>query len=246
MAAGFVGFAQNAEEMSLERFARTFVSELADIKNGLDESAERVYKDVYALHRRHGTQLMQVVSEHIGKYQEQIAHGALPDDCLLDMIANKQHLRAKEILEREEVETATTIRVKPEKSSSAKKPVASKFTKWRTPGDACFIIDGARTKFHLNETAKDLCLKSNSRAETLLRLLIDRCLTKDEVKKSICTPETKPYEAVRDINRLLNTKVKRLGFQAVPADTEFIGCDDRTGQYFCHLPIKTQDEWERD
>jgi len=101
-------------------------------------------------------------------------------------------------------------------------------------------------KFHLNGVVKDLRLRSGSRAEKLLKLLAAGSLTKSEIKEYICTPKTKPYEAVRDVNRLLSIKVKGLGFQAVPANTEFVGCDDRTGQYFCHLPIKSQDEWERE
>ncbi len=241
MAAGFVGFAQRMEEMGLEQFARIFINELGEIKNGLSEGAERVYRDVYALHRRHGTQLMQVVAEHIGECQEQIAHGALSDDCLLNMIVNRQHLRANEILEEEVAGTVTTSLAK---HKSIKKPVASKFKKWLAPKDACFIVDGARTKFHLDGTARDLRLRSESKAERLLSLLRTSSLWKHDVKANICTAKTKPSEAVRDVNRLLNTKVQALGFQAVPTDTEFIGCDKKTGQYFSHLPIRTSDEFE--
>lgn len=246
MAAGFVGFAQKVKTMSLEHFAQVFVNELAELKSGLDENAERVFTDVHALHQRHARQLMGVVSEHIGIFKDKIADGALPDDCLLSMIANRSHLHPKGILESGEVVTATRGQARRRSRQRPKTPIVSRFTKWRSPGDACFIMDGARMKFHLNGEIKDMRLKSGSRAEKLLSLLAAGSLTKSEIKESICTLKTKPYEAVRDINRLLSTKVKRLGFQVVPADTEFIACDDRTGQYFCHLPIKSQDEWDRE
>jgi 7-cyano-7-deazaguanine synthase in queuosine biosynthesis len=244
MAAGFVGFAQKAKAMSLEHFAQVFVNELGDIKSGLDENAERVFTNVHALHQRHATQLMGVVSEHIGIFKDKIADGALPDDCLLNMIVNKRHLHPKEILVQGEVDASRQSETGPKKSRKAKKTVASKFKKWPTPGDACFVVDGARTKFHLDATIKDLRLRSGSKAEKLLSLLRTGSLWKDDVKTNICTAKTKPSEAVRDVNRLLNTKVQALGFQAVPTDTEFIGCDNKTGQYFSHLPIKAQDDFE--
>ena len=43
MAAGFVGFAQKVKGMSREHFAQMFVNELADIKSGLNEDADRVF-----------------------------------------------------------------------------------------------------------------------------------------------------------------------------------------------------------
>ncbi len=243
MAAGFVGLAQKVKTMSLERFAQVFVNELADIKNGLGESADHVFTNVHILHQRHARQLMGVVSDHIGIFKDEIGNGAYPDDCLLNMIVTKQHLHPQEMLE-EEAGAAMKSSARLKKSKSAKKPPASKFKEWKTPGDACFIVDEARTKFHLDGTVKDLRLRSGSKAEVLLSLLRAGPFWKDAVKTNICTAKTKPSEAVRDVNRLLNTKVQALGFQAVPTDTEFIGCDKRTGQYSSHLPIKTQEEFE--
>jgi len=167
-------------------------------------------------------------------------------DRALRIVQADLDLHPKGIFDSGEVVTATTGKAKRRSRRKAKAAIASRFTKWRSPGDVCFIIDGARMKFHLNGVVKDLRLRSGSRAEKLLKLLAAGSLTKSEIKEYICTPKTKPYEAVRDVNRLLSIKVKGLGFQAVPANTEFVGCDDRTGQYFCHLPIKSQDEWERE
>jgi len=244
MAAGFVGFAHKVKAMSLEHFAQAFVNELAEIKSGLSESADRVFSNVYALHQRHAKQLMGVVSEHIGIYKDRIADGAFPDDCLLSMIASKSHLHPKEILESDEVVTATMGQAKRRSRPKAKTAIASRFRKWQSPGDACFIIDGARMKFHLDGVVRDMQLRSGSKAEKLLHLLTAGALAKDDVKAEICTRNTKPSEAVRDVNRLLNRKIQGLGFVAVPRDSEFIGCDKKTGQYFSHLPIKTQDQYE--
>lgn len=99
-------------------------------------------------------------------------------------------------------------------------------------------------KFHLDGVVRDMQLRSGSKAEKLLHLLTAGALAKDDVKAEICTRNTKPSEAVRDVNRLLNRKIQGLGFVAVPRDSEFIGCDKKTGQYFSHLPIKTQDQYE--
>jgi len=244
MAAGFVGFAQKVRAMSLEHFAQTFVNELADIKNGLGGSADRVFTDVHTLHQRHAKQLMAVVSEHIGIFKDRIGDGTYPDDCLLNMIVTKQHLHPQAMLQEEKADATMTSPARSKKSNSAKKSVASQFKEWRTPGDACFVVDGARAKFHLDGVVKDLRLRSGSKAETLLSLLRASTLWTDDVKTNICTAKTKPSEAVRDVNRLLNRRVQALGFQVVPTDTEFIGCDKKTGQYFSRLPIKTQEDFE--
>lgn len=243
MAAGFVGFAQKVRTMSLEHFAQVFINELTEIKNGLSDNADRVFTAVHALHQRHAAQLMGVVSDHIGIFRNTLSDGAYPDDCLLNMIATKQHLHPEEMLKEEDAGTAMTSPARPKKSKITK-PATNTFKEWQLPGDACFVIDGARTKFHLDGTVRDLNLRSGSRAETLLSLLRAGPLWKDDVKTNICTAKTKPFEAVRDVNRLLNTKVQALGFQAVPGDTEFIGCDNKTGQYFSRLPIKTQEDYE--
>ncbi len=244
LATGFVDLARKVRGMSLEHFARVFVNELAEIKSGLTDNADRVFRNVHTLHQRHAQQLMGVVSEYIGIHRAAIADGALPDDCLLNMIASKQHLNLRKLLEEGAAGVATLSRSKPKKGKRGKARVTSTFKKWETPGDACFVVHGTRKKFHLDGVAKDLRLKSGSRAEKLLHLLMGSVLSKDEIKTSICTAKTKPYEAVRDVNRLLNTKIQGLGFVAVPANTEFIGCDKRTGQYFSHLAIKTQDQFE--
>lgn len=66
------------------------------------------------------------------------------------------------------------------------------------------------------------------------------------MKEGFCTARTKPYHVVRNVNRLLNDKIRMLGFQAVPPDTEFVAHDKKDAHYISRLPIVTQNELERE
>jgi flagellar biosynthesis GTPase FlhF len=137
-----------------------------------------------------------------------------------------------------------TKRKKKKKAAAKKTTVETAFKPWGDPGDACFVLDGPRVKIWNGEDLTDLKLRGGSKADKLLPILSAGALTKKEIKKTICTPKTSPYDAVRDVNRLLNGKIKTLNIKNVPPNTAFIACDERTGHYCSTLPIKSFQEFE--
>ena len=141
---------------------------------------------------------------------------------------------------------AKTDKQQGKKTTTKKTKAESSFKPWNRAGDACFVLAGARVKFWNGEKLKDLKLRSGSKAHMLLPMLATRALTNKEVKKAICTLKTSPYDAIRNINRMLNDKIKTLNIQEVPPNTAFIARDERTGEYFSTLPIKSYQEFEYD
>lgn len=121
---------------------------------------------------------------------------------------------------------------------------ATSFARWNNPGEACFVLDEDRIKFWNGDELKDLRLKSGSRSHMLLPMLQEGQMSNAEVKKAICSDKTSPYDAVRDVNRTLNDKIKKLNIQDVPSNVEFIGRDDRTGLYYSFLPITPWHDFE--
>lgn len=132
------------------------------------------------------------------------------------------------------------------KTAPKKTKVETSFKPWDSPGDACFVIDGARIKFWDGNTLKDLKLRGNSRTYNLITMLFLAQLTKADVKKAICTEKTSPFDAVRDVNRTLNEKMIKLNIQNAPRNIEFVCRDKRTEQYYSALPIKSLQDFEMD
>lgn len=126
-------------------------------------------------------------------------------------------------------------------TSKAQK-VATSFNRWTNYGDACFVLDEDRIKFWNGDNLTDLKLRSGSRAHRLLKMLYQNYLTKDEVKKGIGTNKTAPSESVRDVNRTINDKIRKLNIQKVPDNVEFVGIDERTEQYSMQIPFRTKDD----
>lgn len=141
---------------------------------------------------------------------------------------------------------AKTAKQQGKKTTARKSKAESSFKPWNRAGNACFVLDESRVKFWNGEKLTDLKLRSGSKAHTLLPMLSVGALVNKEVKKAICTPKTSPYDAVRNLNRMLNDKVKKLNIQEVPPNTAFIARDERTGEYFSTLPIKSFQEFEYD
>lgn len=164
------------------------------------------------------------------------------------LISQSEQLRAKdEPIKRPLKQTASPAKrakQQGEKTNAKKSKAETSFKPWTKAGDACFVLDEARVKFWNGEEFTDLKLRGGSKADKLLSILSAGALTKKEIKKTICTPKTSPYDAVRDVNRLLNGKIKKLNIKNVPTDTAFIACDERTGHYCSTLPIKSFQEFE--
>ncbi len=165
------------------------------------------------------------------------------------LVSQDEQLKAKdELIKRLPEQTAspakTRKKAKSQKKKTAKPKVATSFKPWDGPNDACFVLDAARVKIWNGEALRDLRLKSGSKADTLLPMLSAGPLRKTEIKETIGTAKTSPYDTVRDVNRLLNEKIKKLNIQKLPLDAAFITCDERTGDYYSVLPIKTMHEFE--
>ena len=159
-----------------------------------------------------------------------------------DQIRSKDE-RIKQLSE-QSPSPAKTAKQQGKKTTDRKSKAESSFKPWNRAGDACFVLDEARVKFWNGEKLTDLKIKNGSKAEKLLSMLSVGALAKQEVKKAICTPKTFPYDGVRNINRMLNDKVKTLNIQNVPPNTAFIARDERTEQYHSTLPIKPYQEFE--
>lgn len=136
-------------------------------------------------------------------------------------------------------------RPKARKQIKRVKAAATSFIPWRNPGEACFVIDGSRIKFWNGDDLKDIRLKNNSKTHLLLNLLSAGDLVKAEVKKAICTPKVSPFDAVRNINRTLNGKMKEINISNVPENVEFISRDEQTERYYSRLPIMTMQEFNK-
>ncbi len=130
---------------------------------------------------------------------------------------------------------------KPGKSKEKKK----KFQPWKNSGDACFIIENDRIKFHYQEQIKDLKLGKGSHTLNLLVLLSGASLQPSEIKNKIC-PDTKnkASKIVNYANELLNKKIAQIGFVDVPTNREFIKRDN-FGHYCLSLKIHEKNQFEQ-
>lgn len=137
-----------------------------------------------------------------------------------------------------------SVKARKVKADKAKKP-EKKFKTWKNSGDACFIIEDNRIKFHYEDEIKDLKLRNESRPHELLFMLSSGSVSGKEIKKKLCTEKTKPYNVVRDSNQMLNNKIAKLGFEDVPQDVEFIEYDETYNSYSCCLKIHHKEEFDR-
>lgn len=121
-----------------------------------------------------------------------------------------------------------------QKKSQTKKQSA--FQPWRYPGDACFIIDDERVKFHTDGKIKDLKLRNGSKAHRLLKFLQQGSLPAKELKE-MCTEKTRPSDIAKQTNQVLNKKIKMVGFLSVPSNVKFISFNSSSNQYETTLMI---------
>lgn len=180
------------------------------------------------------------------------------DNCTLENYLHhvKADLDAKVTIANEGQTTDTdsniSVRVKTtvgkgSKKKKNKKPKKSEkeFQPWKNSGDACFIIENDRIKFHYQEQIKDLKLKKGSHTLDLLVLLSGTSLQPSEIQNKIC-PDTKnkASKIVNYANELLNKKIAQIGFVDVPTNREFIKRDN-FGHYCLSLDIHEQNQFEQ-
>jgi hypothetical protein len=123
------------------------------------------------------------------------------------------------------------------KTKEQKGQPEKKFRLWDNPGDACFIIDDDRVRFHHGDMTKDLALDHFSRAETLIVMLSKGNLQSKDIKDDLHLKKEKPTQVVQRVNGHLNKKIAGLGFLGIPNNVEFIKYDDRFHHYSCTIQI---------
>lgn len=157
---------------------------------------------------------------------------------IAQLIVDKNEQLAKEQQELQQqtpIQPATVIEAEKEQ----------KFQPWGNSGDACFIIENDRIKFHYQDQIKDLKLKYNSHTLNLLVFLNESSLQPSEIKEKICpNTKNKASKIVDYANELLNTKIAGLGFSDIPSDVEFIRRDN-FGHYFLSLKMHRKEDFER-
>lgn len=180
------------------------------------------------------------------------------DNCTLENYLHhvKADLDAKVTIANEGQTTDTdsniSVRIKTtvgkgSKKKKIKKPKKSEkeFQPWKNSGDACFIIENDRIKFHYQEQIKDLKLRKDSHTLNLLVLLSGASLQPSEIKNKICPDnKNKASKIVNYANKLLNKKIAQIGFVDVPTNREFIKRDN-FGHYCLSLKIHEQNQFEQ-
>lgn len=138
---------------------------------------------------------------------------------------------------------AMVSRGKRKKTSRAENP--KKYRPWASCGDACFIIEDNRIKFHYNNDIKDLRLKSESRTHKMLFLLKTGSLQSNEIKDKLCSAKTKPSKIVAYANKTLNEKIAMVGFVNVPKAVQYIKYDKVYSSYHSALKIWLKEDFDR-
>lgn len=94
MAIGFAAFALWAEDSAPDSFLREFPSEIAEIvAHYRPDDKKAGLKILHSLHQRYALQVNDVLSNMIAEHKRDFPKGLLPDACLLQMVAMKEHLK---------------------------------------------------------------------------------------------------------------------------------------------------------
>ena len=161
------------------------------------------------------------------------------------LVATAVSVVQKDLRTKTPTDVSSSAKKSPQKSA-AKLTAIRKFIEWKNPGDAFFIVDENRIKFHHKNQRKDLRLKRDSKTERLLKMLIECSVASDIVKKMLCTKGTKPTNLKHRANKLLNEKLRKLGFTDVPDNTEFVRFNRSCNQYELTLPgFSSEDDFEQ-
>ena len=95
MATGFASFALQTEGIAQDSFLRKYPSEIAEIIAFLDPDKKMAMDTVFSLHKRYALQVNTVLDDMIRQHSKDFITGILPDTCLLQMVAMKEHLKAE-------------------------------------------------------------------------------------------------------------------------------------------------------
>jgi len=101
MAAGFVGFANQTESMTVDSFTRKNLTDLVDISRYItDRGREHGLKILFNLHARHSKQVNGVIDAKLKENSQNIRKGILPESCLVNMVAQRKHLNIDKLIKK--------------------------------------------------------------------------------------------------------------------------------------------------
>jgi len=100
MAAGFVGFANNLESMTVDGFVQKFSSDVHEIARYMpNQKHEIALKSLFDLHHRHAVQVNRVMEAKLKQNVSSVMKGVLPATCLVSMVARGEHQHIEKLLE---------------------------------------------------------------------------------------------------------------------------------------------------
>ena len=141
-------------------------------------------------------------------------------------------------------EKPTETKRKAKKTKTPKK-TEKRFQPWTKSGDACFVIENNRIKFHYRGKFEDLRLKNDSRIHKLLFLFAAKNPLAQAKIREICTPRTRPSDIAKYANEKLNEKIVATGFADVPKSVEFIKYDKKHRCYGLWPKIQHREDFDR-
>ena len=122
------------------------------------------------------------------------------------------------------------------------KKTEKRFQPWRKSGDACFVIENNRIKFHYKKEVKDLRLRNETNPHKLLFLFAAKNpLPQVEIKK-MCKKKTRPSDIAKQTNTKLSEKIAAMALPGVPKNIEFVKYDDKSKCYGLWPEIKHKDD----
>jgi hypothetical protein len=137
---------------------------------------------------------------------------------------------------------ATGARLRRGKNSQERR-----FKFWGDFGDACFIVDGQQVKFYHEGKLANLRLRVDTQAHTMVLLLLDQKegIPSRDVRR-LSKRQIKSYAMIRNVNTLLNQRIRDAGFTTIPEnDVAFIYCRRTLARYCTHIPVMSKSDFDR-
>lgn len=107
--------------------------------------------------------------------------------------------------------------------------VVSSFRVWDKDGNACFVVHNKAIEFYYNRELKKIPFQEGAQAPRVLLAFLDNTRSGEEIK-GLADAEGAPYQTVRNINRTINTHLRKVGFKDIDG-IGFIHLDKGTNRY---------------
>ncbi len=119
----------------------------------------------------------------------------------------------------------------------------SVFNPWDKTNNACFIHDQGNIKFYYKEQIKPIPLRPGTQAPILLAAFLEGTQTTKEIK-NITGSKVPASQVVKNINRTLNSQLRKIGFEDI-SEIRFIYFDDNNNCYIISPKIVSIDDFEK-